>query len=53
MGCDWLSVQDGIDFDYCDLTPATTVGSYIFTVTGTDSADTTITASTKVTITVQ
>jgi hypothetical protein len=33
--------------------PGTTAGSYTFTVTGTDSANSTITASTTVTITVQ
>ncbi len=34
-------------------TPATTAGSYTFTVTGTDTADASITASTTVTLTVQ
>jgi hypothetical protein len=34
-------------------TPATTAGNYTFTVTGTDSANSSITASTTVTLTVQ
>jgi hypothetical protein len=34
-------------------TPATTAGSYTFKVTGTDSANSTITAATNVTVTVQ
>jgi hypothetical protein len=35
------------------IVPATTAGTYVFTVTGTDSANSNITASTTVTVTVQ
>ena len=34
-------------------TPATTAGNYVFTVTGTDASNPSITAATTVTITVQ
>jgi len=49
MGCGGSSATSGT----APSTPATSAGTYVFTITGTDSANSKLTTSTTVTITVQ
>ncbi len=53
IGCGGGSSKSAPPPPTSPTTPATTAGNYTFTVTGTDTADASITASTTVTLTVQ